>query len=855
MKKPSLQYIALVALLAWALVAQFTSSAYRAYIQVTAGQHVLPPFIRAEFSAKIDRLPPRYRSSDLRVGDEIIALNGKPIENAQQFESSLLPMKPGQSLAVTVKRMVEGHERTVVVPVEMLADSSRAIGWTLLIALHVILPLSCLLVGFYVAFARPLDPLAWITMAMLASFGQLAGGGTSWAISSPWRELWQVYHEILTNTWPLWLVLFAFYFPTPFRFLAKHRWVPWFLASPLVVLAALELYGDFEEAAHLNRLTALASFEHATQKPIILLFTAYVFAFFLLLGQKRSAIHDSDSRRRLRLMITGCSLSLAPLFLVICSRLGILPPLAPWLITLCLCMLVVFPFTMAYVIVVQRAMDVRMVVRSGVQYAVASGGIKILRAVLVVVVAVLTVRLEQQTDHRLQGLLVAALGLALIVTVGRLARLVSKWMDRRFFREAYDAERILTDLSGSVAGIRDTKALLETVATRIASSLHVPRIAVLLERGDLFRPAYALGFGGPELQVEFRRDTATMGFLAHQQSPARVYFGDPASWVHDAPEQEQKALQKLDSQVLLPLTLKSRLLGMISLGSKRSELPYTSADLRLLGAVASQTGLALENAQLTESIRLEVAQRERQERELEIALEVQQRLFPQKLPQVDGLDFAGYCRPALGVGGDYYDFIRVPDGCLGIAIGDVSGKGIAAALTMASLQASLRGQTIKPTETISEMIQHINRLVYEASAENRYATFFYAQYDPAKRLLHYVNAGHNAPIIYRRKDGRAEFLRLEDGGTVIGLFPDVQYSESQLELERGDILVAFTDGISEAMNHADEEFDEARLFETLRACGQRSAADIITYILENVDRFTAGATQQDDMTIVVALLQ
>jgi phosphoserine phosphatase RsbU/P len=110
-------------------------------------------------------------------------------------------------------------------------------------------------------------------------------------------------------------------------------------------------------------------------------------------------------------------------------------------------------------------------------------------------------------------------------------------------------------------------------------------------------------------------------------------------------------------------------------------------------------------------------------------------------------------------------------------------------------------------------------------------------------------------VVYGCKGGRAEFLRLEDGGTVIGLFPDVQYSESQLELERGDILVAFTDGISEAMNHANEEFDEARLFETLRACGQRSAADIITYILENVDRFTAGATQQDDMTIVVALLQ
>jgi sigma-B regulation protein RsbU (phosphoserine phosphatase) len=855
MKRPSLHYIALAALLAWALVAQFTSSAYRVYLQATSGQHVQPPFIRAEFSAKIDKLLPLYESSGLRAGDEIVALNHERIVGVRQFEDQWHALRPGEILTITVKRIVEGQEKNLVIPVEMHAGFSEAIGWTLVVALNVILPVSCLLVGFYIAFARPFDPRAWIAMAMLASFGQVAGGGAAWAISSPWRELLQVYHEILTDTWPLWLVLFALYFPVPFRFLAKRRWTPWVLAAPLVILAALELYGNFEEASHLNRLTTLASFEHSIQTPVTLLFTAYVFAFFFLLGIKTSVIHDNDSRRRLRVMIYGCSVSLTPLFVVICSRLGFLPPLPYWLITLCLSMLIFFPFTMAYVIVVQRAMDVRMVVRSGVQYAVASSGIKILRIALVVLAVVLIIHFVQQAEHRVGGLLVAALGIALIFTVGRLAGRVSGWMDRRFFREAYDAERILTELSGSVAGIRDTKALLETVATRIASSLHVPRIAVLLERGGLYRPAYALGFGGPELQVEFGRDTATVGFLAHQQTPARVYFDDPDSWVHAAPQQEQNTLQKLDTQVLLPLTLNNRLLGMISLGSKRSELPYTNADLRLLGAVASQTGLALENAQLTESIRQEVAQRERQERELEIALEVQQRLFPQILPLVDGLDFAGYCRPALGVGGDYYDFIRVPDGCLGIAIGDVSGKGIAAALMMASLQASLRGQTIKPADTISEMIQHINRLVYEASADNRYATFFYAQYDPVSRLLRYVNAGHNAPIVYRQKDGKPQFLRLEEGGTVLGLFPEALYREAQLELERGDILIAFTDGISEAMNGAEEEFDEARLLETLRTCDQRSAADIITYILENVDRFTAGAMQHDDMTIVVVRLE
>jgi phosphoserine phosphatase RsbU/P len=265
--------------------------------------------------------------------------------------------------------------------------------------------------------------------------------------------------------------------------------------------------------------------------------------------------------------------------------------------------------------------------------------------------------------------------------------------------------------------------------------------------------------------------------------------------------------------------------------------------------------LALENAELTESIRREIAQRERLNRELEIAREVQQRLFPQTLPIVKGLEFAGYCRPALGVGGDYYDFIRLQDDCLGIAIGDVSGKGIAAALMMASLQASLRGQTIKPCSTLAELIQHVNRLVYEASAANRYATFFYAQYDPPTRLLHYVNAGHNPPIVYRKKGKAENIVRLEAGGTVVGLFPEFPYQEAALELKAGDLFVCFTDGISEAMDTKDEEFGEERLIEILRHCQARSAAETITCILDQVDAFTAGAPQHDDMTLVVVRVQ
>jgi sigma-B regulation protein RsbU (phosphoserine phosphatase) len=233
------------------------------------------------------------------------------------------------------------------------------------------------------------------------------------------------------------------------------------------------------------------------------------------------------------------------------------------------------------------------------------------------------------------------------------------WTDRRFFREAYNAEVILTELASSVATFRDSRALMDTVSHRIADSLHCEPITFLLDRGASYRSEYCLGAGYVNPGLEIPKHSAVSRFLGRLSAPARVYFDDPQSWVHGLADKEQEALHHLHTQVLVPVIQNSRLLGMVSLGPKKSEAPYSRQDLQLLSAVASQAGLALENVRLADDVRQEVAQRERLNRELEIARDVQQRLFPQTLPEVKGLDFAGYCRPALGVGGDYYDFIRL----------------------------------------------------------------------------------------------------------------------------------------------------------------------------------------------------
>jgi sigma-B regulation protein RsbU (phosphoserine phosphatase) len=830
-------------LLVWAFIAVMTNAVFEIYLQANYGKDAHVPFTTYPYSLVINGLLPGYENSGLAVNDQVIALNGEAVRGHQQVDELRFRERPGNRLTITVRRRSANTNKDLNLIVR-LREAPRA--WARVLAIWVLIPIFCAVVGFYIVLARPYDQLAWIAMAMLVSVGQAATGHIDWSIYPPWRELTFIYNEFLNSSWPLFMVLFAIYFPIPFAWWKRReRWAVPLVALPFIVFSVLGICGDFMAGNHIADIAWVARFFRLSSGPASVVFTVYVTAFFFLLGWKRSIVETNDARRRLNVMMTGCSIAMVPLLPVVFLDLPL------WLSTACLMMLVFFPLTMAYVIVVQRAMDVRMVVRSGVRYAVASNGLKILRVVLITYVAILIVAFEQHSETRVQGVLVGVIGAAAIILVGRVIRMLSQWMDRRFFREAYNAELILTDLSNTVAGMRDRKTVVQTVAQRISESLHVDRIAVLLERGSHYHPAYALGFDGSLPIVDLNPDTLTVRTLKTLRQPSRVYFDDPHSWVQGASDSERQALRKLDARLLLPLTLKNRLLGLISLSAKRSEAPYSRADLQLLSAVASQTGLALENAELTENIRREIAQRERLDRELEIAREVQQRLFPQKIPTVPGLEIAGYCRPALVVGGDYYDFIVLPENSLGIAVGDVSGKGIGSALMMASLQASLRAQTIKPSGTLSEVVEHINRLLYDASSENRYATFFYAEYHATSGCLHYVNAGHNAPMLFRGALAEDEIFRLNEGGTPLGLFPHCTFQEGEVQLRPGDLLVGFTDGITEAMTRKEDEFGETRLIDAVRQCARNLACDMITGIFHEVDTFTAGARQHDDMTLVI----
>src|SRR5438270_6571577 len=309
-KRPTLQYGILGVLLLWALIAQLTYSGYYIYIQATRDRNLPVPFLTADLSTRIEYLPPGYENTGLRVGDDVIALNGERVEGMKQIEELRFELHPGSILRVTVEREEAGVKKTVEIPIVMHTYPSRFLGWTSLLGLNVFLPLSCILVGFYVAFARPRDPLAWITMAMLVSFGDITANGDSWAIWSPWREILFLYHFFVAHSWPVWIILFGLYFPVPFDFLRRRRWPIYFLPLPSVFIGALDLYGAFEAGTHIRQLSWLAALLNPINRVVTIIFTGYIFGFFYCLAAKKRVLQNNDARRRLNVMIVGCSSAL-----------------------------------------------------------------------------------------------------------------------------------------------------------------------------------------------------------------------------------------------------------------------------------------------------------------------------------------------------------------------------------------------------------------------------------------------------------------------------------------------------------------------------------------------------------------
>ena len=423
------------------------------------------------------------------------------------------------------------------------------------------------------------------------------------------------------------------------------------------------------------------------------------------------------------------------------------------------------------------------------------------------------------------------------------------------------AADVLTAFVEAARGADSYDGALRAVLTSVCDRLHVES-AALLERRDGSTMEYRCLVAAGALEAAALVIPAD-GFLITRLRayPLPLPFAQNelealAEWAAaHRPERldEIRALAATGVRLAVPLRTRSEILGVLLLGERPQRDGFGAHERQVLRACGDQFALMIENARLTDR----VVEQETLRRDIALASDVQRRLLPDAPPRVESADFAAVSVPARRIGGDYYDFVELRDRQLGIALADVSGKGVAAALIMSVVQASLRIISSEGDVPPPRLVARMNEFVYRSTPASKYATFFYAQFDQQRRELRYVNAGHNAPYLLRAgrtstaQAASPEIEQLSVGGTVVGMFPETGYEEATVELRPGDVLLAFTDGVPEAHNPENEEFGEERLQQLLRRIAHLPADEISARISAEMKSWIRDAEQYDDLTFIV----
>jgi phosphoserine phosphatase RsbU/P len=340
-------------------------------------------------------------------------------------------------------------------------------------------------------------------------------------------------------------------------------------------------------------------------------------------------------------------------------------------------------------------------------------------------------------------------------------------------------------------------------------------------------------------RLPYRLDTQLTGWMIKNQQPLVV---------QDLATDERFQIMKneetyIHSLLAVPLQQKGKMIGVLTVFNKRGADSFLDHDRRLLTIIGAQSAQVIESARLY----LEEQEYQKMQQEMNLARNIQMNLLPKQMPLMQGYDAYGISVPAQEVGGDYYDFISKDENRFIFCLGDVSGKGMPAALLMANLQATLRG-TSMGCKSALDCLKRSNGLLYHSTDQEKYATMFYGVLDTKNHQLSFANAGHNNPFLVSR-DG--SFKRLKAIGIPLGWLEDFDYTEEVIPFNEGDVLVTFSDGISEAMNETEEEFEEEKILEVIKQNLDATPKELTDKLLSLVKAHTGNAPQTDDMTLVV----
>ena len=812
----------------------------------------------------------------LRAGDRIIGVDGRKLNADIGSDEAYVHGRPCDPVEITIARAGEPNPLILHGVFRAATPARMSEGLAKSSALQVmgLFPIPFLLVGFAVLFLRLEEPKAWLLALLFCAFIGAPGLLNPLAISNPLRAFALAFRAVsLGMLCPLFYLFFAL-FPLRSPLDRRFPWLKWagLLWGILIVVPGLRT----GEPTLPRVVSHWAGARNAEVMHFSLTYALLALGVISLAQNSFMASVPPEARRKSRVILWGTVAGVLPIVLerVAVDFTGYRPPF--WLDSGLVIVVFLYPLSFAYVVVKHRVMELPVLLRRSARYVLVQRGF----AVLMLMVAATAIALFThvfsrfvRADTNLGMALSAVFGIVLVWTSAPLVKRGTQRIDRAFFRSAYDAHVILQSLGEKIRTVTDHHELANLLETQIAGALHPKSLACYLEAGDgnlvaecgpgarhsdttsvrLPRPRFPFRFGAIFVSRDLDKIPAALPLLTEIAQRGKAW---------DVPQGPEPAgdLGPLAPECLVPiLGRENNLIGLLVLGPRLSEEPYSGEDKGLLDSVAAQAGIALENIRLAEKMAQRIEADRRISQEMEFARQVQARLFPQKLPAMKTLAYTGGCIQARKVGGDYYDFLELRPGRLALVLADIAGKGISGALLMANLQANLRSQYPMAVDDLPRLLASVNRLFYESTDDASYATVFFADYDDSSRKLRYANCGHLPPLLLRACGSSRDHVSdapkvewLRSTCTVMGLFEAWHCEIAEVRLAPGDTLALYTDGITEATNADGEEFGESHLLDTLGSHSHLPVESLLEAVVAAVQQFSTGSEQQDDITAVIA---
>jgi sigma-B regulation protein RsbU (phosphoserine phosphatase) len=494
--------------------------------------------------------------------------------------------------------------------------------------------------------------------------------------------------------------------------------------------------------------------------------------------------------------------------------------------------------TIAWGIVRHQFLGLRNIVRQGIVYSATTG---ILLTGYLIIIRQLDRLVAKSLGIEVPYLDIAFVIIAVIFFQPLLGRM-EEFSERLFRRERSDYRNILQRLTRDIISIFETDRLQARITTTLRAASLTDQTAMILRNRESGRFSVVAAESEPIAGIGFHRNDRTIKLMASVRGPTTRR--EIEAFLE---EEDRNNLDRLGAHLLVPISHGEDLLGILCLGRKMGARRYNMEDVAMLSVLSGQMAIALVNARLYQ----ETLEKRRFEEDLARARQIQQSLLPRSCPSGEHFMISALNRPSRLVGGDYHDFVTIREDLLGIAIGDVSGKSLPAALLMAVLQASFNAQ-VQNVLAVRETVARVNSHMSRFTAADQFATFFYGELNLKTGAFTYCNAGHNPPLLIRA-GGRID--ELTEGGLVLGVKGDADYQDGTASLSCGDMLFLYTDGVTEAKNSVDEEFGVERLTRLLLDMRQLPPDDLLNLVFEEANRFSAGGLlQQDDTTLLVLKL-